>query len=90
MAGVCRPGDVLGVIEGDFAVLGSDLLEVATTVVARMLAAGGELVTIVTGADAPASLADGIAEAVRVAHPEADTVVYAGGQARYPVLLGVE
>nr|WP_281386951.1 DAK2 domain-containing protein [Jiangella mangrovi] len=90
MAGVCQPGDVLGVVDGDFAVIGSDLLDVATEVVARMLAAGGELVTVVTGDGAGPGLADGVARAVRRGHPEADTVVYRGGQPRYPLLLGVE
>ncbi|PZF83275.1 Dak phosphatase [Jiangella anatolica] len=90
MAGVCKPGDVLGVVDGDFAVIGADLLDVATEVVARMLAAGGELVTVVTGDGAGPGLADGVARAVRRGHPEADTVVYRGGQPRYPLLLGVE
>lgn len=90
MAGVCRPGDVLGVIEGDFAVIGTDVLAVASEVVGRMLAAGGELVTVVTGEGAADSLADGVVEAVRQSHPEVDAVVYPGGQVRYPLLLGVE
>ncbi|TDC56899.1 DAK2 domain-containing protein [Jiangella ureilytica] len=90
MAGVCQPGDVLGVVDGDFAVIGADLLDVASEVVARMLAAGGELVTVVTGDGADPGLADGVARAVRRGHPEADTVVYRGGQPRYPLLLGVE
>ncbi|RIQ13257.1 DAK2 domain-containing protein, partial [Jiangella rhizosphaerae] len=90
MAGVCKPGDVLGVVDGDFAVIGADLLDVAIEVVARMLAAGGELVTVVTGDGAGPGLADGVARAVRRGHPEADTVVYRGGQPRYPLLLGVE
>ncbi|WP_116948189.1 DAK2 domain-containing protein [Jiangella endophytica] len=90
MAGVCEPGDVLGVVDGDFAVIGADLLDVAIEVVARMLAAGGELVTVVTGDGAGPGLADGVARAVRRGHPEADTVIYRGGQPRYPLLLGVE
>ncbi|PSL05901.1 hypothetical protein CLV30_10352 [Haloactinopolyspora alba] len=90
MAGVCRPGDVLGVVDGDFAVVGDGLLEVAAEVLRRMLAAGGELVTVVTGADAADDLAAGVETAVRKAHPEVDTVVYDGGQPRYPLLLGVE
>ncbi|NEE03631.1 DAK2 domain-containing protein [Phytoactinopolyspora halotolerans] len=90
MAGICRPGDVLGVVEGDFAVIGSDLLEVAIEVVSRMLAAGGELVTVVTGADAEEALADGVQAWVRKTYLEADTVIYDGGQPRYPLLLGVE
>jgi uncharacterized protein len=89
-AGVCRPGDILGVVEGDFALIGSDLLTVAVEVVERMLAAGGELVTLVTGAEAADGLADGVVKAVHDRHPEVDTVVYDGGQPRYPLLLGVE
>src|SRR5213595_2358596 len=51
MAGPCEPGDVLGVIEGDFAVVGHELTAVATEILERMLGAGGELVTLVTGAE---------------------------------------
>ena len=47
MAGPCEPGDVLGVIEGDFAVVGDDLDDVAIDVLDRLLAGGGELVTLV-------------------------------------------
>ena len=89
-AGVCEPGDVLGVIEGDFVVIGDDQHTVAVEVVERMLAAGGELVTVVTGEDSDVALADEVADAVRRHHPGVDTVVYLGGQPRYPLLIGVE
>ena len=55
-----------------------------------MLGSGGELVTLVRGADADADLADAVARRVRSARPEVDTVVYEGGQPRYPLLIGVE
>ena len=90
MAGVCRPGDVLGIIDGDFAVIGDDLVEVAGTVLDRMLGSGGELVTLVTGADADQELAAAVADRLRAGRPEVDTVVYDGGQPRYPLLIGVE
>ena len=45
MAGVCQVGDVLGLVDGDFAVIGSDLVEVANAVVDRMLGCRRELVT---------------------------------------------
>lgn len=89
-AGVCQPGDILGVVEGDFAIIGSDLAGVAIEVMRRMLAVGGELVTLVTGQDADGMLAETVGEVVHAEHPEVDTVVYAGGQARYPLLIGVE
>ena len=89
-AGPCRAGDALGVVDGDFAVVGDDLDGVAMAGVARLLAGGGELVTLVTGRDADAKLARAVAEQVRRDHPEVDTVVYDGRQSRYPLLVAVE
>jgi dihydroxyacetone kinase-like predicted kinase len=88
-AGPCEPGDVLGAIEGDFVLVGTDVFEVATEVVERLLGGGGELVTLVAGADA-GDLADRCATYLRNAHPTVDVVVYAGGQQGYPLLVGVE
>ena len=88
-AGPCEPGDVLGAIEGDFVVVGSDLEAVATEVVERLLGGGGELVTVVAG-EGGAELADRCAAYVTAEHPTVDVVVYEGGQDRYPLLLGVE
>ena len=51
-AGPCRAGDVLGVVHGDFAIVGDDLREVAVDVLERLLGGGGELVTLVAGAEA--------------------------------------
>jgi len=95
MAGPCEPGDVLGVIEGDFAVVGADLFGVATEVLDRLLGGGGELATIVAGAPTdestdPADLARRSARWVEEHHPHVDVVVYDGGQERYPLLLSVE
>jgi dihydroxyacetone kinase-like predicted kinase len=89
-AGVCRPGDVLGAIGGDFVLIGSDLAEVARDVLARMLAAGGELVSVVTGAQVPDGLGAQVAERVAQDYPLVEVVVMDGGQQRYPLLLGVE
>ncbi len=89
-AGICQPGDVLGVVGGDFVEIGDDPLTVATKVLARMLAIGGELVTIIAGEDAPHGLADAVVEQLADTHPEADCICYDGGQRRYLLLLGVE
>ena len=91
MAGPCEPGDVLGVIAGDFAVVGDNLFTVATEVLERLLAGGGELVTIVAGEeDADGSLATRCAAYVEDRHPAVDVVVYDGGQPRYPLLMSAE
>jgi uncharacterized protein len=90
MAGTCEPGDVLGVVEGDFAVIGDDLYAVATDVLGRLLGGGGELVTLVTGEGATDDLAARCAAHVEERHPHVDVVVYDGGQERYPLLVSVE
>jgi dihydroxyacetone kinase-like predicted kinase len=89
-AGVCQAGDVLGLIEGDVAVIGSDLVETSITVIDRMLSGGGELVTLVTGEDSPPDLGRRLVDHLHTARPDVDTVVYEGGQAGYPLLVGVE
>ncbi|GAA2457717.1 DAK2 domain-containing protein [Streptomyces macrosporus] len=88
-AGICQAGDVLGLIEGDVALIGTAPDEVAVAVLDRMLAAGGELVTLVVGADAPEGLAEHLEDHVRRTHLAVDTLVYQGRQSG-PLLIGVE
>lgn len=90
MAGPCEVGDALGVISGDFAVVGTDLGAVAEIVLHRLLAAGGELVTLVSGKDGGEELAERATAWVEEYHPHVDVVVYDGGQERYPLLMSVE
>ncbi|MFF3351146.1 DAK2 domain-containing protein [Streptomyces sp. NPDC002917] len=90
MAGICQAGDILGLIEGDVAVIGEDVPGTARAVVDRMLAAGGELVTLVLGEDVPDALADALEEHVREGYLAVDTVVYRGGGQGTPLLIGVE
>lgn len=91
MAGPCEPGDALGVIGGDFVIVGTDVATVVTEVLARLLGGGGELVTIVSGADdADGELAAYARAWVERHQPGVDVVVYDGGQQRYPLLVSVE
>jgi len=89
MAGPCEPGDVLGVIAGDFAIVGTDLREVATEILDRLLGGGGELVTLVSGQDSN-GLAAHCEEYVAYRYAHVDVVLYDGGQDRYPLLMSVE
>ncbi|WP_053747969.1 DAK2 domain-containing protein [Streptomyces sp. MMG1533] len=90
MAGICQAGDVLGLIEGDVAVIGADVTVTAETVLDRMLAAGGELVTLVLGDEAPEFVADHLEARVRESYLAVDTVVYRGGRQGAVLLIGVE
>jgi uncharacterized protein len=58
----------------------------------RMLAAGGELVTLVLGEDVPDgdAVADRLERYVRDGYLAVDTLVYRGGRGSTPLLVGVE
>ncbi|MER7405208.1 DAK2 domain-containing protein [Streptomyces sp. NPDC000070] len=90
MAGICQAGDVLGLIDGDVAVIGSDVTDTAEAVLDRMLAAGGEMVTLVLGDEAPDTIAEHLEGRVREGYLAVDTVVYRGGRQGAVLLIGVE
>lgn len=89
-AGICQAGDVLGLIDGDVAVIGTDVTATARTVLDRMLQSGGELVTLVVGDDAPETAAAHLEARVRESYLAVDTVVYHGGRQGALLLIGVE
>jgi dihydroxyacetone kinase-like predicted kinase len=89
-AGPCAAGDALGVVGGDFVIVGRDLFEVSCGVLERLLGGGGgELVTLVSGREA-GDLTQAVEHWVGRVHPGIDVVVHEGGQDRYPLLLAVE
>ncbi|MCM9082064.1 MULTISPECIES: DAK2 domain-containing protein [Streptomyces] len=89
-AGICQAGDVLGLIDGDVAVIGADLAETAEAVLDRMLGSGGELVTLVLGPEVPDTVAERLEAYVQQGHLAVDTVTYRGGRYSAPLLVGVE
>ncbi len=90
MAGPCAAGDVLGVVAGDFAFVGSDLDQVACDVVDRLLSPGVEMVTLVTGAGGDPGLAERLTAHIERERIDVDVVVYDGGQEHYPLFVAVE
>ncbi|RSM48528.1 Dak phosphatase [Actinoplanes sp. ATCC 53533] len=90
VAGRCRPGDLLALVDGEVHVIGADLEEVCRRLLDGLLGGGGELVTLVLGADAPAELEERLRGHVTSAWPFVELQSYAGGQPRYHLLVGVE
>ena len=90
VAGRCRPGDLLGLVDGEVNVIGADLEEVCRRLLDRMLGGGGELVTLVLGADAPPGLEPILTTHVGRMWPFVEMQCYAGGQPHYHLLVGVE
>jgi DAK2 domain fusion protein YloV len=90
MAGRCAPGDVLALVDGEVNLIGRDLVATSRALLDRMLAAGGELVTLLTGQDAPEDLAGALTTHLATAWPFTQVQVHEGGQPHYPVVVGVE
>ncbi|POM24564.1 DAK2 domain protein [Actinomadura rubteroloni] len=88
--GLCRPGDVLGLIEGDVALIAADQGTAARSVLDRMLSGGGELVTLIAGVHAAAGIVGVLEDHLRDRHPDVEVGVYDGGQELYPLMVGVE
>ncbi|TRW81538.1 DAK2 domain-containing protein [Mycolicibacterium sp. 018/SC-01/001] len=89
-AGTCRPGDGLG-IAGDEVVLVSDSVTAAGAgLIDLLLAAGGELVTILTGSGVEPGVADALQDHVRRGHPGTDVVCFHTGHGGDVLLIGVE
>lgn len=90
VAGRCQPGDVLALVEGEVNLIGSDLAATCRDLLDRLLAGGGELVTMLTGAQAPADLAEDLRAHLARRWPFVEVQVYDGGQPLHPLLVGVE
>lgn len=88
--GICQPGDVLGLIDGEVVAVGRGMLAIAFTLVDRLLAVGAELMTVLVGVDAPPRIGELIEAHVRGRAPLTDVSVYQGGQPDHPVIIGVE
>lgn len=89
-AGPCRPGEILGISDGEVVLIAPDLAVGALWLAHRMLTPGGELVTVLLGSAATDELGERFAEDLRRTHPEVDVVVHRGEQGDYPLVLGVE
>ncbi|GAA4571154.1 DAK2 domain-containing protein [Planotetraspora kaengkrachanensis] len=89
-AGLCGPGDVLGVVDGEAALIGTALAGTAVEVARRLLSEGSELVTLVTGEDAPDDVLRAVRDHLERTRPDVEVTVLAGGQGGYPLLIGVE
>src|SRR5207248_1738870 len=69
---------------------GHDVVVVVAASAVQVLAAGGELVTVLLGQDAPEGFAEVLTEQLRAAHPKVETMCYAGDVPQRVLLVGVE
>lgn len=90
MVGTCEPGDGLGLVGHDVVVIDHEVGAAGRTLLDRMLGFGGELVTLLMGATAPAELATELSEHIAATFPGVEVTVYSGGQHGDLVQIGVE
>jgi DAK2 domain fusion protein YloV len=90
VAGRCRAGDVLALVEGQVLLVGTDLAGVCRQLLDQLLGGGGELVSLVVGAEAPAGLGGTLVDHLADAWPFVEVRVLDSGQPGFPLLVGVE
>jgi len=83
-----RKGTWLGLVDGSAVAAGDDFDTVAETVVDRLLNGGGEILTLLTGADEPDLVT--LRAWIDEQYPELTIEVHEGGQPHYPLLLAAE
>ncbi len=90
-AGAVREGEWIGLVRGDgiVAVAGSPAAA-AIGLLDRLLADHHEIVTVVTGADAPPDVTAAIEAWLADHHGDVEVEVHDGGQPLYPYLFGIE
>ena len=94
--GRAQAGDMIGLIDGEVVLIESapasetNVVAAAMSLLGRMLGSGGELVTVLTGVNAPDGLEAELREQVRLEHPEVELTSYPSGQADTVLLIGVE
>ena len=92
-AGTCRPGDGLGIAGDEVLIVAGDVGAAAIGLIDLLLAAGGELVTVLFGAghDRPEStVVDVLAKHVHDQHPGTELATYLTGHRGDALLIGVE
>jgi DAK2 domain fusion protein YloV len=83
-----RKGNYFGLADGDPVAEGESFDEVARAVVERLLAQPRDVLTLLTGADAPEL--DSFVARLQEEHPDVSVDVQDGGQPHYPLLLSAE
>ena len=89
LVGRCEPGDLLGMLGHDVALIGTDPAEVVCRLVDVMLGSGGELVTLLLGDEFGAD-AEAVGDRVRREHPDVEVAGFPAGAGDVLAWIGVE
>jgi len=98
VAGRCRAGDVIALVEGEVVLVAPGtpdgdvhpLTAASAELLDRLLATGGELVTVLAGEQAPEDVCAVLQDHIAARWPHLEVQCLDGGQPNPPLLLGVE
>ena len=88
--GPVRPGQWLGVAEGETVIVADTAAEAAVAVAGRLAGRDAELLTLIVGAGIGVDVRPAVEAALRGAFPELMVEVLDGGQPRNPFHIGIE
>jgi DAK2 domain fusion protein YloV len=89
-AGMCKPGDGLGIAGDEVLIVGGDLATAGAGLIDLLLSSGGELVTVLTGAVADTAVGAALRDHVHREHLGIELVTYHTGHRGDALLIGVE
>lgn len=89
-AGHCKPGDGLGISGDEVLIVGRDVAAAGAGLIDLLLAAGGELVTVLIGAGVEEKVGERLRDHVRQQHLGAELVSYRTDHGGDALLIGVE
>ncbi len=88
-AGAIKAGQVIGIVDHEIEVIGTDIAEVAVEV-AGLIADGGDTATVLAGEDFDDAALDGLVERLSTAYPSLEVEGHRGEQPVYPVIVAIE
>lgn len=89
-AGTCKPGDGLAIAGNEVVIVGPDIVAAAAGLIDLLLAAGGELVTVLAGAGVEREVEHALVDHVHRQHLGTEIVTFHTGQRGDSLLIGVE
>jgi DAK2 domain fusion protein YloV len=89
-AGTCKPGDGLGIAGDEVVVVGDSVVAAGAGLIDLLLAAGGELVTVLTGEGEGPEVGAALVDHVHRHHLGTEVVTFHTGHRGDAVLIGVE
>lgn len=83
-------GSVIALLDRSIVAFGADEIDVAFRAIEERADESTEIITLVTGNNAPEGIAEELARRITSQFPSIEVTTYFGGQAWYPLLIGIE